>query len=380
MNQFSKIKFGAGLAVTDEGNGVITVSGGGGGGGGGHMIADETTELPARAQLAFVGPGVTASDDSTGGRTVVTIPDQGPAGPTGPPGADGPQGPQGIQGIPGPEGPTGPQGDPGLQGPQGDPGAQGPAGPGVPAGGTTGQALVKTSAADYATDWATPSGGLPPVVNGQWIKGVGGAAVWAPIAQADLPSNLAAQPTSYATDLNTCMSSGWYSFDPNTTNRPADDYGYVQTLALASYGNTRQFAWRYNNEDRWQRRMQDGAAWGPWFPLHALYAENNAVINGTGNVWTTLDWSPYVAISTLGTYDIDFGCLMESSGTNKLTSVWWGGTFYTAEAARAVTPNGACLSRSVRLNLGGTSGNLHLSHYCDGDFTVSQRWIRARKV
>jgi hypothetical protein len=30
-------------------------------------------------------------------------------------------------------------------------------------------------------------GGLPPVVNGQWLKGVGGAAVWSAITPADIP-------------------------------------------------------------------------------------------------------------------------------------------------------------------------------------------------
>src|SRR5262245_6579666 len=47
----------------------------------------------------------------------------------------------------GPMGPAGPQGDPGATGPTG------PAGPGVAVGGTTGQILVKTAAADYATGW-----------------------------------------------------------------------------------------------------------------------------------------------------------------------------------------------------------------------------------
>jgi hypothetical protein len=47
-------------------------------------------------------------------------------------------------------------------------GPQGPAGPGVPT----------------------------PVVNGQWIKGVGGAAVWSAIATADLPSAYAIKRTS----------------------------------------------------------------------------------------------------------------------------------------------------------------------------------------
>lgn len=38
-------------------------------------------------------------------------------------------------------------------------GAQGNPGPGVPAGGTTNQVLAKTSNADYATGWVTPSSG-----------------------------------------------------------------------------------------------------------------------------------------------------------------------------------------------------------------------------
>src|SRR5262245_7420290 len=70
---------------------------------------------------------------------------------TGPPGPPGPQGPQGGAG---PVGPTGPQGDTGPMGPIGPTGATGG---GVPTGGTTGQVLQKTSSADYATAWQTPS-------------------------------------------------------------------------------------------------------------------------------------------------------------------------------------------------------------------------------
>jgi len=73
-------------------------------------------------------------------------------------GDQGQQGPQGQQGIQGEPGQQGIQGQPGQQGIQGN---TGPPGPGVPAGGTTGQVLQKTSGTDYATAWATPgsSGG-----------------------------------------------------------------------------------------------------------------------------------------------------------------------------------------------------------------------------
>jgi hypothetical protein len=108
-------------------------------------------------------------------------------------------------------------------------------------------------------------GGLPtPVVNGQWIKGVGGAAVWAPIAQADLPDNLNVRNAGYATDLNNCTANGWYSWQPSTANIPASGYGYLQTQVLTAAGNYRQFAWLYNSDQAWIRRMQDSGAWGAW--------------------------------------------------------------------------------------------------------------------
>ncbi len=54
-------------------------------------------------------------------------------------------------------GPAGAQGATGAAGAAGATGATGAAGAGIIAGGTTGQALVKTSGADYATQWATVS-------------------------------------------------------------------------------------------------------------------------------------------------------------------------------------------------------------------------------
>jgi len=83
-------------------------------------------------------------------------------GAQGPPGPTGPHGPAGPTGPPGTTGATGPPGATGSQGPTGATGSQGPAGPGVPAGGTTGQALEKTSGADYATAWTTLPTSLPP--------------------------------------------------------------------------------------------------------------------------------------------------------------------------------------------------------------------------
>jgi hypothetical protein len=117
--------------------------------------------MPGQFNQVQFGDGLTVTDlgaglvrvDGSGGAT-------GPAGPAGPPGADST--------VPGPAGPTGPAGATGVTG------ATGPAGPTGPAGSPA-----------YPT----------PVVNGQWIKGVGGAAVWAAITPADVPGLLRAPDT-----------------------------------------------------------------------------------------------------------------------------------------------------------------------------------------
>jgi Collagen triple helix repeat (20 copies) len=165
-----------------------------------------------------------------------TVP--GPPGSTGPQGVKGDTGSTGLTGSQGPQGNTGLQGPIGNTGPQGATGIQGPAGQGVPTGGATGTILTKTSPTDYATSWQTapvsgsqityvgaydpahtyhdgdyvvgadgvtyqcvkegtvgvtpaPFGnsgiGVPsPVVNGQWVKGVGGVPVWSAITPADV--------------------------------------------------------------------------------------------------------------------------------------------------------------------------------------------------
>lgn len=73
---------------------------------------------------------------------------------------------------------------------------------------------------------------LPTVVNGQWIKGVGGAAVWAAITQADLPAPVAGQLTALpGNDLNNIgasgAESGWYWVSAGAPNAPIAGAGYV---------------------------------------------------------------------------------------------------------------------------------------------------------
>ena len=170
-------------------NGVLTYYRydelGGGGGGTGHGIpAGGTTGqvLAKSSNTSYDAEWVDPQAGPEGPQGPQGVPGQkgdpgpqgkqgpeGPQGPKGDPGPQGERGPQGPKGDPGPQGENGtpgaqgPKGDPGPQGepgPKGDPGAQGPEGPqgpagqGVPAGGTTGQVLRKTSGNDYETEWA----------------------------------------------------------------------------------------------------------------------------------------------------------------------------------------------------------------------------------
>ncbi len=86
----------------------------------------------------------------------------GPSGPSGAAGSTGATGPSGTPGIVGATGPTGVAGSAGATGATGvsgtngaigATGSTGPAGTGVPAAGTTGQLLAKSSNSDYVTEW-----------------------------------------------------------------------------------------------------------------------------------------------------------------------------------------------------------------------------------
>src|SRR4029077_4564838 len=97
---------------------------------------DRRNTVPVTAKFSKVlwGDGLTVTPDDDD-PNVIRIDSSGGGGADGPPGPEGP---------PGPTGPTGPPGADGV---------------GVPAGGTDGQVLTKTSSTDYATDWEPPAAG-----------------------------------------------------------------------------------------------------------------------------------------------------------------------------------------------------------------------------
>lgn len=146
-----------------------------------------------------------------------------------------------IKGAPGPPGPIGATGAAST--------VPGPVGPQGPAG-----------APAYPT----------PVVNGQWIKGVGGAAVWSAIADADVPAiatgRLSASSLTIA-DYNNAINNGWYFATPGTPNQPpVNDWYAIASVMVDGFGSCRQTAYAYQSDSVFMRRLKDGA-WGAWRDL-----------------------------------------------------------------------------------------------------------------
>ena len=104
--------------------------------------------------------------------------------------------------------------------------------------------------------------GMPPVVNGQWLKGVGGAAVWSAIASADLP------PQAVAT----------YGI-----SFPASPSDGAEHVLIDNLGNP-SYQWRF----RYNAGSSSAYKWefigGP--PLQG-YSGASVVVNTTGT-WTNI--------------------------------------------------------------------------------------------
>ena len=108
-------------------------------------------------------------------------------------------------------------------GPRGPPGAAGPAGPGVPAGGTAGQILTKSSATDYATEWSDASGGGKSL-----------------IAFTSLPTDLSPFANGEVIRVQTSATSGqWYEI----LGADAGELHSFQTVFEADSANPAQASW-----------------------------------------------------------------------------------------------------------------------------------------
>jgi len=122
------------------------------------------------------------------------------------------------------------------------------------------------------------NGGIPlPVVNGQWIKGVGGAAVWAAIA----PSDIAGYPATAGTSFPGSPADG-------------DEYVYAADPANGVY-------WRFKYRTATAKWIFIGGA-----PLYAEVTPSETNASTTYAAVTTP--GPSVALPFAGDYIVEIGC------------------------------------------------------------------------
>ncbi|HLS00662.1 MAG TPA: hypothetical protein VK054_01570 [Beutenbergiaceae bacterium] len=125
-----------------------------------------------------------------------------------------------------------------LKGEKGDTGEQGPTGAGVPAGGVTGQAVVKASEDDYDTEWSDV-----------------------------IPSRLG--PVSPTVDLDNVSESGWSSDGTSAVETIVFDSGRTQT--------------RYGENGLIESRTHDGAGWTEWVRASGTDIQAGDGISVTGD-------------------------------------------------------------------------------------------------
>ena len=119
-----------------------------------------------------------------------------------------------------PKGDTGPAGPQGQKGDAGNTGPTGPAGSGVPAGGTAGQILAKSSNTDFDTGWMSRSdflNGLASMVTYVWDNGqanyvlANGSSAVLPGATKVFKGPSAEDPASHSFSLN--VGDEWIKWD-----------------------------------------------------------------------------------------------------------------------------------------------------------------------
>lgn len=141
---------------------------------------------------------------------------------------------------------------------------------------------------------APPGGGVPlPVVNGQWLKGVGGSAVWAPL----VPSDLAAL-VSYGTTFPASPVDGQEAVLVDNVANPSFQWRFRYNA-----GSTSAYKWEYFGGG--------GACSGP--QGHQDF---------TSTAWTGFGGGPAVTAPRAGEYILEWGCVVNNNNT-----VTWSGVY-----------------------------------------------------
>jgi hypothetical protein len=184
-----------------------------------------------------------------------------------------------------------------------------------------------------------PAGaGVPtPVVNGQWVKGVGGAAVWAAITPADV-------------GLPKITSSAYASGPPGS---PADGDIWIG-LAAGGSGQNWMFRYAAGSSSAYKWEFLGG-------PEVATHTRQN---NMGGSVWTPICGS--LAVTRPGDYTLRGGMWGANASSGASThEIGFGNTLTTVLATIAET---SVANASYAFTLSG-------DWYAQGLATTSQLWL-----
>lgn len=156
-----------------------------------------------------------------------------------------------------------------------------------------------------AGDSASASTPVPTVVNGQWLKGVGGAAVWSPLnpAEIDTATGGGRLGTScpVISDWNSALTNGWYT-GLSAANGPGGNSAngapgwLVGQVVDHNPSWPHQEVWAFTEappQRRWRRVCLNGG-WQPWQLLDCPWSNINAFSGFAAGIgdYDTSHWGP----------------------------------------------------------------------------------------
>jgi hypothetical protein len=210
----------------------------------------------------------------------------------------------------------------------------------------------------YGSGGASSGGGIPkPVVNGQWIKGVGGAAVWSPWTTADLDAAFTAAgqthrlgPNAVAniSDWNTAQTNGWYTA-LSAANAPGGNAAagapgwLLGTVVDHNNSWPTQEVWDFTAggpQRRWRRQCIN-TSWQPWQLLDSPWYNINAFSGyaaGCGD-YDASHWGPARICKRNG---VVIGEGLVAVGAPNGTGVWTLPVDFRPLASRGIIFNTAC--------------------------------------
>jgi len=204
--------------------------------------------------------------------------------------------------------------------------------------------FVKAGPAGYMLD--VPAGGvtIPPVVNGQWIKGVGGAAVWSPIVAADITSPVNGQFIKGSGGVAV-----WAPITPADVGLPKITTSAQSGGPPASPANND--IWIATgigaNNIYWMLQYDSSEATYKWKfvggPANSLDYGAAAQSNTVANTWQQMN-NPQITIARSGIYQLRAHCRFYWNGASSSDTVWFSCAVGGSNIGQAVQHTGATSS------------------------------------